>query len=117
MTSMTLTLRWMPGTTDRVLARSPLGRGEIRVHDVRRVLGRTAIEDLYLRGVHTVVRPEASLWFVMVCLGITPDDTATVAVTSGPAEPPDLLTHALPALPRPPGTEGFGADLPRPKPV
>ncbi len=96
MTITTITLRWVPGTSDRVLVRSPLGRGEARLRDVRRVLGRSAVDDLYLRGAHTLAGSEPSLWYTLVCLGVTPDDRDAVGVRGEPWGPPDLLTHASP---------------------
>ncbi|WP_027482612.1 hypothetical protein, partial [Deinococcus pimensis] len=94
MTITTITLRWVPGASDRVLVRSSLGRGEVRVRDVRRVLGRACLDDLYLRGAHTVTGSEASLWYTLVCLGVTPDDRDAVAVAGGPWGPPDLSAYA-----------------------
>lgn len=47
-------LRWIPGTLDRVHLQTPHGSQELSVAHVRRLLGREALEGLYLRGSYTV---------------------------------------------------------------
>ncbi len=41
---------WVPGTTDRVRFRGPLGLVEMTLDRAERVLGRGSLRELYLKG-------------------------------------------------------------------
>ena len=46
----TLTARWVPGSTDRILVRSPHGELEWHLHPFEAIFGKAAVASLYLTG-------------------------------------------------------------------
>lgn len=99
MLTCSLTCRFVPGTMDRVFVVSRLGRGTVSLATVENVLGRPALESLYLRGRYALVNDEDSIWYTLVCLGVnlTPDESTPVVAERTPLVP-DLRHHAqLPA--------------------
>ena len=89
MLTCSLTCRFVPGTMDRVFVVSRLGRGTVSLREVENVLGRGAVESLYLRGRFALVSDEDSVWYILVCLGasLTPDESATVEASPRPLAP------------------------------
>lgn len=60
---------WVPGTMDRVRITSPLGTHEVALRRVRDVLGRAAVQDLYLLGRYAAPATEAQLLHLLDQLG------------------------------------------------
>ena len=60
--SPVLTCRWIPNTLDRVRISIQGMAGEATVGQVARVLGRDALEGLYLRGSFVLDADEDTLW-------------------------------------------------------
>ena len=54
MTHSLLTLRWIPGTFDRVSVLLDDAHQEMSIEQVKRLYGRDALDSLYLRGVYTI---------------------------------------------------------------
>ncbi|AFZ66171.1 hypothetical protein [Deinococcus peraridilitoris] len=63
-----LTCRWTLGTLDRVRITTPWVAGEVHVAHIVRLLGRNALEGLYLRGSYVLDADEDLLWDVTQAL-------------------------------------------------
>ncbi|AFZ68727.1 hypothetical protein [Deinococcus peraridilitoris] len=61
---------WVPATLDRVRVSSPYGTFEVDLQLVRQVLGRPALQALYLQGRYNVEKPELTLRAILDQLGI-----------------------------------------------
>ena len=64
-----ITCRWVPGTLDLVRIEHPYGIDAVPLHDVRLVLGRACVQDLYLIGRHVVTFDETTSRDVLRRLG------------------------------------------------
>lgn len=69
----TLTCHWVPNTFDRVQVTTLHGSTEAHIGLVRRVLGREALEALYLRGSYTLLAPGHATAQAMEALGAFSD--------------------------------------------
>lgn len=77
--SVTLTCRWVPNTFDRVLVRSAVAAAEVSIAQVRRVLGRDALESLYLRGSFVLDAEDERSWAALETFALAPLALASAA--------------------------------------
>lgn len=98
-----LTCRFVPGTTDAVRVHSHLGGGVVPLSVVRSVLGRPALEGLYLRGAYIHEDHEDQIWFILMCLGCPsyPEGPVAQDAARAPLGPPDRPAYARPPEPVP----------------
>ena len=57
-----MTCRWIPNTLDRVRVHADNQHVELNISDISQVLGREALEGLYLRGTFTLDPEDDRYW-------------------------------------------------------
>lgn len=77
--SVTLTCRWVPNTLDRVVVRSAFGAAEVGIAQVGRVLGRDALESLYLRGSFVLDAEDERSWAALDAFALAAFAVASAA--------------------------------------